>query len=154
MLEAQVISEGQAAEDDGNKMPEMADELRVVILSMRKVRIPIDIGLPVHAPVRDPFDVAAVIGQADARFHTVAALGLVLADEAQSPVVPVQGFDIVIVLEIEVRDPDTPQDRSGHPVQPAPERFLDRRGRPDHLTMVGVIGHPVIRIQVHFPEIG
>jgi hypothetical protein len=100
--------------------------------------------------VRDPFDVAAVVGQADAAFQAGAAAGFILVDEVQIAVVPVQGYGIVVILEVEVRDPDVPEDCPGHPVQTPPEGFLERRRRTDDLTVVGIVRPTGVRIQVIF----
>ena len=149
-----MIGEGEPAEDEGHIVPELADELRVVVLLVGKVRYAIDIGLPVHALVRHPFHVPAVVGQAQAPFQAGPAPGLLGPDQMDGLVIPVQRLPVVIVLEVEIRDADVPHERAGHPAQLPPDGLLERRHRPQHLPMVRVIGRPRVRVEVQIPEIG
>ena len=154
VLEAQVIGEGKAAEHDGHEVAEMAHELGIVVLREGNVPVSVHIEFAVDAPVRNPFHVPAVIGQADASFQVLPAQGLVGMDQAGPPVVSVQRFLVVVVLEVEMVDVDTAEHGARHDIQFPENGLLDGGGGPEYPPVVRIEGRPGVLVEVQFGEIG
>ena len=161
LLEADVVGPGQAAEDDRDVMAEMQYRLQVVASVLREVAAGIQVGLGADAPVRNPFDVAAVPGCAQLAGQGKAAGGLSGADEPDLDVVVIQAGDraVSVIAEAVRGEVDLAEEQAGHPFQrripmPARERPLQDQLRTEHFALNVIIRQAAGEILVPFAAIG